>query len=227
MSKANTYWFTGPWAPHCVLSDEIKKSHEPARGFQEINNFFLEKTKTGTGLNPALDLTISDYPDFTSAAALDFKSVEIEIFKPVDTGTTVEGFIGLDVGSTSTKSIIVDQDGEPVAGFYTRTASRPVEAVQRIFKACDHLMAEQEIVFHIQGCGTTGSGRRIAGKIVGADIEPDEITAHATAAVNLHPDVDTIIEIGGQDAKFTLVKKRPGDLIGHECSMCRRHRQFY
>jgi predicted CoA-substrate-specific enzyme activase len=81
-----------------------------------------------------------------------------------------------------------------------------VEAVQRIFKACDHLMAEKEIVFHIQGCGTTGSGRRIAGKIIGADIEPDEITAHATAAVNLHPDVDTIIEIGGQDAKFTLVK---------------------
>ena len=188
------------------LADEIKKSHAPARPFNEVSSFFLEKTKTDAGLNPALDLTLSDYPDFTSTAALDFESVEIEIFKPVDTGTTVEGFIGLDVGSTSTKSIIVDQDGEPVAGFYTRTASRPVEAVQRIFKACDHLMAEKEIVFHIQGCGTTGSGRRIAGKIIGADIEPDEITAHATAAVNLHPDVDTIIEIGGQDAKFTLVK---------------------
>jgi len=58
----------------------------------------------------------------------------------------------------------------------------------------------------IRGCGTTGSGRRISGKIIGADIEPDEITAHATAAVNLAPKVDTIIEIGGQDAKFTLLK---------------------
>jgi predicted CoA-substrate-specific enzyme activase len=188
------------------LVDEIKISQEPAQVFHEVRNFFLEKTKTNAGLNPGLDLTLSDYPDFASATALDFESVEIEMFNSIEKGTTIKGFLGLDVGSTSTKSIIVDPDGEPVAGFYTRTASRPVEAVQRIFKACDHLMTEKKITFHIQGCGTTGSGRRIAGKIIGADLEPDEITAHATAAVNLHPDVDTIIEIGGQDAKFTLVK---------------------
>ncbi|NDY71649.1 CoA activase [Desulfobacter hydrogenophilus] len=188
------------------LTDKIMNSHEPARSFNDISNFFLEKTKTKKGLNLPLDLTLSDYPDFSSVTTLNFESVEIEIFKPIDNESAVKGFLGLDVGSTSTKSIIIDQDGESVAGFYTQTASRPVEAVQRIFKACDHLMAEKKVVFRIQGCGTTGSGRRISGKIIGADLEPDEITAHATAAVNLHPDVDTIIEIGGQDAKFTLVK---------------------
>ena len=188
------------------LADELINCHKPARSFNDISNFFLEKTKTKEGLNPALDLTLSDYPDFSSVTTLDVESVEIEIFKPIDNGSAVNGFLGLDVGSTSTKSIIIDQDGEPVAGFYTRTASRPVEAVQRIFKACDYLMAEKKVIFRIQGCGTTGSGRRISGKIIGADLEPDEITAHATAAVNLHPDVDTIIEIGGQDAKFTLIK---------------------
>lgn len=188
------------------LSDEIMNIHVPAKSLNDISNLFLEQEKTKGVLNPALDLTLSDYPDFSSVTTLEFESVEIEIFKPIDNGAAVKGFLGLDVGSTSTKSIIIDQDGEPVAGFYTRTASRPVEAVQHIFKACDHLMAEKKVVFQIQGCGTTGSGRRISGKIIGADLEPDEITAHATAAVNLHPDVDTIIEIGGQDAKFTLVK---------------------
>ncbi|MCG8550910.1 MAG: acyl-CoA dehydratase activase-related protein, partial [Desulfobacterales bacterium] len=188
------------------LADDIKNIRESARPFDDVCNFFLEKTKTKESLNPALHLTLSNYPDFSSVTTLDFESVEIEIFRPVFEGLTVKGYLGLDVGSTSTKSIIIDQDGEPVAGFYTRTASRPVEAVQRIFKACDHLMNEKKVVFRIQGCGTTGSGRRISGKIIGADLEPDEITAHATAAVNLHPAVDTIIEIGGQDAKFTLVK---------------------
>ncbi|MGD9824783.1 acyl-CoA dehydratase activase, partial [Desulfobacter sp.] len=188
------------------LADEITKSHVPARSLNDISTFFLDREKTKGLLNPALDLTLSDYPDFSSVTPLDFESVEIELFKPIGCGSAIKGFLGLDVGSTSTKSIITDQDGEPVAGFYTQTASRPVEAVQRIFKACDHLMVEKKVVFRIQGCGTTGSGRRISGKIIGADLEPDEITAHATAAVNLHPDVDTIIEIGGQDAKFTLVK---------------------
>jgi len=188
------------------LADEIANIQVPARSFHDTGTFFLDRKKTKGMLNPALDLTLSDYPDFSSAASFEFDAVEIEMFKPISGNAEVNSFLGLDVGSTSTKSIIIDQDGEPVAGFYTRTASRPVDAVQRIFRACAHLMAEKNVVFKIRGCGTTGSGRRISGKIIGADLEPDEITAHAAAAVNLHPDVDTIIEIGGQDAKFTLVK---------------------
>jgi len=198
--------FYGAIGAALCLADEMMNTHVPAKSLNDINKFFLDREKIKGMLNPALELTLSDYPDFSSVETLDFESVEIEIFKPIDNGSSIKGFLGLDVGSTSTKSIIIDQDGEPIAGFYTQTASRPVEALQRIFKACDHLMAEKKVVFKIQGCGTTGSGRRISGKIIGADLEPDEITAHATAAVNLHPDVDTIIEIGGQDAKFTIVK---------------------
>ena len=54
--------------------------------------------------------------------------------------------------------------------------------------------------------GTTGSGRKFIGKIIGADIYPDEITAHARAAYELNPETDTIIEIGGQDSKFTVMR---------------------
>ncbi|MCK4748256.1 MAG: hypothetical protein KAT15_14500, partial [Bacteroidales bacterium] len=59
----------------------------------------------------------------------------------------------------------------------------------------------------ILGVGTTGSGRKLVGKILNADLIVDEITAHARAAVYLDPDIDTIIEIGGQDAKFTVMKR--------------------
>ena len=53
---------------------------------------------------------------------------------------------------------------------------------------------------------TTGAGRRFVGTILGADLVLDEITAHARAAVELHPGVDTILEIGGQDSKFTTLR---------------------
>ena len=55
------------------------------------------------------------------------------------------------------------------------------------------------------GAGTTGSGRKIIARIINADLALDEITAHARAAFELDPTTDTIIEIGGQDAKFTTM----------------------
>jgi activator of 2-hydroxyglutaryl-CoA dehydratase len=65
---------------------------------------------------------------------------------------------------------------------------------------------KKQIGLRVLGAGTTGSGRKFAGKIMGADIILDEITAHARAACEIDPDVDTIIEIGGQDSKFTTLK---------------------
>ena len=65
---------------------------------------------------------------------------------------------------------------------------------------------KQKVKLHISGVGTTGSGRKFIGKIIGADLIVDEISAHARAAYELNPETDTIIEIGGQDAKFTLLK---------------------
>ena len=189
-----------------ALIDEMADSRLSAVSLSSLSDLFLPKQKNTTSLNPALDLTLSDYPDFSASDFHLFEEVEIEVFSPLEDQSVINGFLGLDVGSTSTKSILTNEKGEPVAGFYTKTASRPVQAVQKIFKACEYLMEKAQVDFKVEGCGTTGSGRRISGKIIGADLEPDEITAHATAAVSLHPDVDTIIEIGGQDAKFTLLK---------------------
>ncbi len=63
-----------------------------------------------------------------------------------------------------------------------------------------------KLAFSVLGAGTTGSGRKFIGAIIGADLIVDEITAHARAAYELDPETDTIIEIGGQDAKFTTLR---------------------
>jgi len=116
-------------------------------------------------------------------------------------------YLGIDVGSTSSKAILLNEQGEVFAGFYTYTSGQPLKAVQALFEAIDHLAEKYLTEFSILACGTTGSGRKFIGSIIRADQDLDEITAHARAAYELNPLTDTIIEIGGQDAKFTQMKE--------------------
>ncbi len=203
-SKSIFYGATG--AALCLLDDMVNKKKIKKKSATSIKDFFISSKKENILSYPGLELKLSQYPDFKCFSSYVAEDVEIDIYQNPALIETKEGYLGLDVGSTSTKSILVNQEGIPIAGFYTKTASRPAMAVQKVFKACDQFFKAYDVQIEIKGCGTTGSGRRISGKIIGADIEPDEITAHATAAVNLNKNVDTIIEIGGQDAKFTLLK---------------------
>lgn len=160
---------------------------------------------------PPLSLKYSDYPDFGSeeqylASHEGLPPVEVDIYQKLSSGREIEVYLGIDIGSTSTKAVLLSRQEEVLAGFYTRTAGRPVIAVQAIFRAIDEICTKKDIDFKVIQCGTTGSGRKFIGKIVGAALMLDEITAHARAACQLNPKVDTIIEIGGQDAKFTTLQ---------------------
>ncbi len=130
--------------------------------------------------------------------------VETDLYQ--DISGEASCYLGLDIGSTSTKGVLMRPHGEVIAAFYTRTAGRPIEATQAVFRTIRELERRHGIRFSILGCATTGSGRKFVGRVVGADLVLDEITAHARAAYELDPEVDTIIEIGGQDAKFTTLR---------------------
>ncbi|MCP3875850.1 MAG: CoA activase [Desulfobacteraceae bacterium] len=203
-SNSNFYCATG--AALCILDDISHHKKIPLQKFVSVDDLFKSSIKENILSYPQLELKLSKHPDFKNFSSYYIDDVEADIYQNPQKLDTRTGYLGLDVGSTSTKSILINQEGIPIAGFYTKTASRPVKAIQKIFKAYDQFFDTYDIKINILGCGTTGSGRRISGKIIGADIEPDEITAHATAACNLNLNVDTIIEIGGQDAKFTLLK---------------------
>ncbi len=131
--------------------------------------------------------------------------VEVEEYADAPGGEAVV-HVGIDVGSTSTKAILIDAECEPLAGFYTRTLGSPLTAVQAIFEAVEDWQARTGTTLRFSGVGTTGAGRKFVGSIVRADLVVDEITAHARAAYALDPEIDTIIEIGGQDAKFTTMR---------------------
>lgn len=162
---------------------------------------------------PPLELKLSEYPDFSADEHAQFQSkyfpsmkpVEIDLYNLPEQTFPIELYLGIDIGSTSTKAVLLNTRREVMAGFYTRTAGQPLQAVQVIFEAISDVAEIRGLHFIIRGAGTTGSGRKFTGTILGADIMPDEITAHAKAAYELDPETDTIIEIGGQDSKFTLM----------------------
>ena len=138
--------------------------------------------------------------------------VEVDTYQPGHrgdprrSGSELAVRMGIDIGSTSTKAILVDEARVPVAGFYTRTLGAPLSATQALCEAIEDFAARQDIRLRFLGVGVTGAGRKFVGAIVRADLVVDEITAHARAAYELDPGIDTIIEIGGQDAKFTTMR---------------------
>jgi predicted CoA-substrate-specific enzyme activase len=151
------------------------------------------------------DVSLSEQYLFTPARSDHTVNVQVDLYTELREGS-ISCFLGIDVGSTSTKAVLTDSAGEALAGFYTYTSGQPLKAVQALFEAMDQMAVRNAVVLEILSCGTTGSGRKFIGTIVGADMDVDEITAHARAAYTLHPETDTIIEIGGQDAKFTQMK---------------------
>jgi predicted CoA-substrate-specific enzyme activase len=159
-------------------------------------------------LRPPLRLELSDYPEFRPAVSyVDGLDTEVALVRRATRGETIPVALGIDVGSTSTKCTLVDPDFGMVALLYRKTAGDPIRAVQLLFGAILELAEKQGIHFEVIGAGTTGSGRKLIRRVIGAEFERDEITAHARAATFLDPDVDTILEIGGQDAKFTQLTK--------------------
>ena len=112
-------------------------------------------------------------------------------------------YLGIDVGSVTTKLALVDEKGKYVDSYMLRTAGKPVAAVQA---GLTELLKKAITEYDIHGVGTTGSGRNLAGALVGADIIKNEITAHAVAASINVPGVQTILEIGGQDSKIIILR---------------------
>jgi predicted CoA-substrate-specific enzyme activase len=116
----------------------------------------------------------------------------------------MEAYLGIDVGSVTTKLAVLNAADELVASLYLPTEGRPVAVVQEgLRKIRRELPADVEI----RGVATTGSARYLAGAVVGADLVKNEITCQAVAAIHEVPDVQTVIEIGGQDSKIILIRE--------------------
>jgi predicted CoA-substrate-specific enzyme activase len=171
------------------------------------NMTLIEKKGKSHRARQPLKMSLSEYPDF-NIFNISIKD-SVETFLPLQRKAPRSGvFIGIDVGSTSTKAAIINPQKEFVGGFYTATGGEPVAAVKKLIWQINDAFGENGL--DILGVATTGSGRMIVKELFNADMAINEITTHAEAALFINPEVDTIIEIGGQDSKFTRI--RDGDV---------------
>lgn len=126
--------------------------------------------------------------------------------------------LGVDAGSTTTKAVLMRvADRAILAGAYLRTSGDPIAASRECYK---RLATQVPSDAKVIGLGVTGSGRQIVGLHAMTEGIVNEIIAHNTAAVYFDPEVDTIFEIGGQDAKYTYTTRGvPSDYAMNEaCS---------
>lgn len=114
-----------------------------------------------------------------------------------------KAYLGIDIGSISTKGVVIDQENNILASIYLWTKGNPLKAVKEVLKELKKQLPQQ---VDIVGVGTTGSARKLVGIMLGANIIKNEITAHAIGTLSKYQDVRTIIEIGGQDSKIILIK---------------------
>ena len=113
-------------------------------------------------------------------------------------------FLGIDVGSISTKGVIIDEKNRILASEYIWTEGNPIAAVKTLVGLLESKFDSER--YQIVGTGATGSARRLVGTILNATVVKNEITAHAVGTTTFYPEVRTILEIGGQDSKIILVE---------------------
>ncbi|NHJ46570.1 MAG: hypothetical protein FK733_02165 [Asgard group archaeon] len=153
------------------------------------------------------ELTLKKSHSFTALPSLKQFTNHVTIIEPKeykkDFDKESSFHLGVDVGSTTTKAVLVDpSDSEILASYYGRTSGNPVESTRKCI---------QEIISQVGNCkislvGVTGSGRSLVGAYLGSSAVYNEISAHSEGAVFYDPEVDTIFEIGGQDSKYMFLQ---------------------
>ena len=114
-------------------------------------------------------------------------------------------YLGVDIGSISTKAVVIDDNNNIVASEYLWTEANPINAVKRLLNKIEKQIKNK---YKIISVGTTGSARKLIGVMLNANIVKNEITAHAIGTITKCPDVRTILEIGGQDSKIIIIDNK-------------------
>ena len=112
-------------------------------------------------------------------------------------------YLGIDVGSTTSKVILIDNEGSILYSFYNSNEGNPLDLIIRITKEVYEMIPEG---CKIKKAGVTGYGEALIKAALKVDIGEVETIAHYTAAKHFQPEVDFILDIGGQDMKAITIR---------------------
>ncbi|MGQ9661117.1 MAG: acyl-CoA dehydratase activase [Kiritimatiellia bacterium] len=195
---------------------------EQAAFFEAFGAAHLARRNSLDGLRDWRELIGPRRPSFARRPPL-VRYRERVVFSPPARGKLnpkAQYILGVDGGSTTTKAVLVDLETRRIcAGSYTRTLGNPEAAFKRCLAEILAQVRDAGIrePLQIVGVATTGSSGEILSVMCGTPWYHNEIIAHARGATYYFPQVDTILEIGGQDAKFTTLRDGiPIDFVMNE-----------
>ena len=186
------------------------------------NAITIEKLRSKIGVLKAShdDTSVPLHPLFTTDS-------EYEEFKKRHENNKVENkdlktykgnaYIGIDAGSTTTKLVLIDDDGHLLYSLYGSNEGNPLQSVINFLKTLYNELP-QDVT--IRFSGITGYGEKLVQTALNIDLNEIETIAHYTAAKKFMPEVTSIVDIGGQDMKYIKLKNGAVDniMLNEACS---------
>jgi activator of 2-hydroxyglutaryl-CoA dehydratase len=196
--------------------------HEPAstgryRGLDPLKAF-VDGGRTlqlATSAGPGLATESSELEAFRRAYAI--PPFVPATFPP---GTCVRAVVGLDGGSTSSKAVLMDEDGRILTKEYQLSEGNPIEDAKQLLARIKASVHDQGAMLDVVGFGATGYAADVLEESLRADVNIVETVAHQMAAVKFFGDADVICDIGGQDIKvlFMTNKEIRNFRLSNQCS---------
>jgi predicted CoA-substrate-specific enzyme activase len=121
-------------------------------------------------------------------------------------GHIVSGFVGLDVGSTSTKAVFLSEQGEVLSKAYQLSRGSPIQDSIEVLQALARQVEGRGAQLEVRGVVTTGYAKDILREVLCADAALVETVAHTQSALRFCPQVEVIVDVGGQDIKLLVLR---------------------
>ncbi len=143
-----------------------------------------------------------------------------KFIEPEVQGSAVRAVVGLDGGSTSSKAVLLSEDGEVLMKAYTLSKGNPIQDAKDLLAELRSRMVEKGARIEVLGFGATGYAADVLEECLRADVNIVETVAHMMSATHYFGDVDVICDIGGQDIKVLFMEN--GDIktfkLSNQCS---------
>ena len=175
----------------------IYRGCEKLEWYMKVGRVEEKKKKGGSGLYKTED-ELAAFKDGYRP-----KKFVPRTFQP---GEHVRAFMGIDGGSTSTKAVLVSQDGEVMVKCYQLSKGNPLEDTMEMFADLRKQVESQGATLELLGVGSTGYAKDILKDVLNADVALVETVAHTQAALHFYPHADVICDVGGQDIKLIILQ---------------------
>ena len=192
----NSLYFVAMGAAYSTASREVDLSELASR----VENYTSLHTYPGC---PPLFASKEEFYEFVKRHEEDSKGIST-LSKPAS-----GMYLGIDAGSTTVKAVLCDEDGNLFRTLYTPNSGNPVPIIKNYL---EELYRDYPDIY-IVGAAATGYGEQIIRSAFHIDHGIVETIAHYTAAKHFCPDVDFILDIGGQDIKCFRIKNGAIDNI--------------